>query len=255
MNTNPQPSIQNAFDRRQALYQMLGLVGLTDWAAAHPPELERWLEHVHAVASTEAGQTQARTKRYRPLIEGTKPKFFSESEFKTLSAVVEQIIPATDTPGALGAGVHWYLDIVVQAEPELQPRFRQGLALLDQLARQRFGRLFAEADKEQQAQVLRTLEPQKAGGEEVSETPTGSAGDGFFETVKAMTIVGYYSSEIGLYQELHWVEDVIKGEFTGCPHGGHPLDLPERPSPRAASAEPAFRWPFPGAGELPGDDL
>jgi len=70
MNTNPQPSIQNAFGRRQALYRMLGLVGLTDWAAAHPPELERWLEHVHAVASTEAGQTQARTKRYRPLIEG-----------------------------------------------------------------------------------------------------------------------------------------------------------------------------------------
>ena len=226
-----------ASGRRQIL-QMLGLAGL---AAVNPPELEAWLQHVHVVASPQVGKKTQR--HYRPLLDGARPKFYKDAEFKTLSALVEQIIPGTDTPGAVGAGAHWYLDAVVEAEPGLQPRFREGLALVNSISSERFGQPFAAAARDQQIAVLRSM------------LPEGSRGNAFFETVKAMTVVAYYSSEIGLYQELHWVENVVKSDFKSCSHGGHPLDVPARTPARAAARPLRSEWPFPTAGDLPGDDL
>jgi hypothetical protein len=229
--------------RREALGSILGLVGLS---AIHPPKLQAWLQHVHLVASPQAGGSgQSSGRTYRPLIDPGTPKFFSEAEMKTLSAVVEQIIPTTDTPGASAAGVHWYLDMVAETEPELQTKFREGLALVDSVSRQRFQKLFSEGTQAQQVPVLEWMMLENAPGNE------------FFTTLKVMTIVAYYSSEIGLYQELQWPENVVKFEFLACPHGGHSIDDVGAGNQAARAAEQALPspWPSPTPGNFSGEVL
>jgi hypothetical protein len=87
--------------------------------------------------------------------------------------------------------------------------------------------------------------------------PKKAHGNDFFETVKAMTIVGYYSSEIGLFEELHFKGNEALGSFPGCPHGGHPVDVPARKRPGVASLieDPMRKWPFPSSDNITGEDL
>jgi gluconate 2-dehydrogenase gamma chain len=189
-------------ERRRLLRQALGLMG----CAAVTPSLAAALEHVHQVAKEKG--------RFLPIAEGTELQFFNKPEFESLCTLVELILPRTDTPGAKDAGVPWYLDIVVNADPELRTKFRQGLEWLEIHSRQEFGTSFTGGTVDQQVKLLE------------STLPANSEGHAFFETVKAMTLVGYYSSEIGLREELHYVGDEYLPEFKGCPHGGHSLDLP-----------------------------
>ncbi len=227
----------HALGRRQAIRHMLGLMGMTGWAALNPPEVEAWLNHVHEVA-------EEHKKQRRPLAGGTKPSFFRPQEFRTLTAMVERIIPRTDTPGAADAGVPWYLDIVVAAETELQPKFREGLASLDARSRKQFGRGFSEAGEPEQIRLMEAM------------VPKDGPGNAFFEMVKAMTIVGYYSSEIGMREELHHKGSEVLDEFPGCPHGGHPVDLPAEPERRSPAHDTkTFRWPFPGHDNITAEDL
>jgi hypothetical protein len=228
--------------RRQALQAMLGLAGL---AAFGPPKLQAWLQHVHEVAQA-GSSAQGAARSFRPLLDPGTPKFFTEAEMKTLSAFVEQILPATDTPGASAAGVHWYLDTVIETEPELQPKFREGLAWLNSASSGRFQQPFGDASQEQQAAVVESM------------LPEGAAGKEFFETAKVMTIVAYYSSEIGLYQELGWPENVVKWDFVGCPHGGHSLDdVGAGGGSVRAAAEQGLPspWPSPTQGGFSGEVL
>jgi hypothetical protein len=71
-----------------------------------------------------------------------------------------------------------------------------------------------------------------------------------------MTIVGYYSSEIGLLQELHFKGNEALSSFPGCPHGGHSLDVPaHRPGVAGVIEDPSRKWPFPSSDNITGADL
>jgi hypothetical protein len=101
-----------------------------------------------------------------------------------------------------------------------------------------------EAPEPAQIKVLQSLVPKKAHGND------------FFETVKSMTIVGYYSSEIGLFEELHFKGNEALSTFPGCPHGGHPVDQPGRRAGIVRSIEdPMRKWPFPNSDNITAEDL
>src|SRR5918992_3958321 len=82
-----------------------------------------------------------------------KPGYFSDTEFEVISKLAELIIPATDTPGALEAGVPAYIDSVVGANKELQAIFRPGLVALDEKSRREHGEPFIKLSNEQQIAV------------------------------------------------------------------------------------------------------
>src|SRR5260370_28765403 len=86
-----------------------------------------------------------------------EPKFFSADEFETLGRLTELIIPTTDTPGAIGAGVPKYIDGVVSANPEHQKRFREGLQWLEHKSQRRFRTPFAKLTEAQQMKLLTPL--------------------------------------------------------------------------------------------------
>lgn len=142
---------------------------------------------------------------------------------ETVVAMAEQIIPATDTPGAKGARVNEFIDVILTewATPDERAHFLDGLAEMDRQSRQLFGKDFAEASSEQQLAQLRAIDDgtlagrnaQAHHGNHVEEPDTQLKGD-FWQIFKRITVHGYYTSEIGFSQELKL--QIIPGAQHGC---------------------------------------
>jgi gluconate 2-dehydrogenase gamma chain len=104
--------------RRETL-KILGAIGAT---CAFPfPADELYGQHVHVKGAQPAAP---RTETYQPV-------FFGTSEYELISKLTDLIIPATDTAGALAAGVPEYVDRVVSLNVEHQGLMRAGVDWLD----------------------------------------------------------------------------------------------------------------------------
>ena len=82
-------------------------------------------------------------------------RFFTAAEARCANAICEQIIPADDFPGASQAGVVNFLDVqLTRHYRKHRDAYRQGLAGVDEAARKRSGKPFAELAPEQQTEIL-----------------------------------------------------------------------------------------------------
>jgi hypothetical protein len=148
---------------------------------------------------------------------GWKPVFFDEHQNETVIALTELIIPATDTPGAKDAQVNRLIDLMLnESEKDQKASFIQGLAWIDARSLRDHGKPFTDLTSEQQTALLGPLaDPKNARAED-------RPGVRFFEHLKDATIFGYYTSKIGLEQELHYGGDDYHTEYPGaCTHPEH----------------------------------
>ena len=131
---------------------------------------------------------------------------------ETVATIAELIIPATDTPGARAARVQEFIDFALAEwfEPAERDRFLAGLADVDSRTRAQYGTDFLGCTPPQQVATLTALE--EAGGRERGGNEHGKPD--FFHMMKQLTLVGYYTSEIGATQELHY--QTIPGRYDGC---------------------------------------
>ena len=130
--------------------------------------------------------------------------------------MAELIIPTTDTPGARAAQVDRFIDATLDAaSPATRSRFLSGLGWLVERSTALFGVAFTAATPTQQIDLLTRLSADDAAARE------GAIGAEFFAAIKAMTIAGYYSSEIGLRQELGDPGVLMLARFEGCTHPEH----------------------------------
>lgn len=138
-------------------------------------------------------------------------------------AMIDLIIPATDTPGAMAARVNEFMDVILTdwATAEERARFLAGLDDVDTQANSLFGKSFLEASPAQQSAILQALDDCVDWLHGPPSDPTVSPGRDFnqlrgefFRSFKLMTIHGYYTSEIGQTQELK--REIIPGAFHGC---------------------------------------
>jgi hypothetical protein len=126
----------------------------------------------------------------------TKPGYFSDAEFEVISRLADLVIPETETPGALAAGVPTYIDSVVGGNAELQSIIRPGLLALAQRSQDQHGKPFLSLTEEQQIALLSPW------ADAADKLLLDNAGARFFRAVKNLTADGYYTSRIGLLQEL-----------------------------------------------------
>ena len=143
------------------------------------------------------------------------PKFFTPPEYETVSRLADLIIPPTDTPGAAAAGVPAYIDYVVNNNPEHQKVIREGLEWLDGLAKEHSARRFVDLTEQQQLDFLTPFSNAVDRGE------VKAAGARFFRMIKSMTADGYYTSQIGLVQELGYKGNTALPSFPTCDHPEH----------------------------------
>ena len=158
------------------------------------------------------GQHQHGTAAQAPIARVPfKPAFFTASEYQTVSRLADLIIPPTDTPGAAAAAVPEYIDYVVTNNPEHQKPVREGLAWLDAQREKRF----VDLTEVQQIELLTPLSEACDRGE--VDVP----GAKFFRMIKSMTADGYYTSQIGLVQELGYKGNTALPAFPACDHPEH----------------------------------
>ncbi|MGH9339630.1 MAG: gluconate 2-dehydrogenase subunit 3 family protein [Acidobacteriota bacterium] len=151
-------------------------------------------------------------------------RFLNVQEVETAAAVAELIIPETDTPTARAAKAHQYIDYSLSLEnDQVQQSFKRGLAWLDEKSRHLFGKDFLELEVEQQNGILNLI------AWEDKASPEDREGTLFFKDIKALTVFAYYTSEIGIHEELQYPRETFLLEFPGCEHREH-LDWKPRPT-------------------------
>ena len=125
-------------------------------------------------------------------------KPLSAEELAFVAALSEGIIPATDTPGAVGAGVPQFIGLLFTDwfTREEQQEFRSGLAGLDAACRAKCQRAFASCAAADQLSLL------SAWDDDAFRERPHDAPKPFFRRFKELTIIGYYTSEVGQNQEL-----------------------------------------------------
>lgn len=140
---------------------------------------------------------------------GSKFAFFTRAQHATVDAISERIIPTDDhSPGARAAKVADYIDLLVSESPaELKTTWTEGLTALDQASTERFKAPFVKATTEQQIALLTDI----SRNELDPKTPL----EVFFREAKARTITGYYTSKIGIHQELGYKGNQFLPEFVG----------------------------------------
>jgi gluconate 2-dehydrogenase gamma chain len=144
-----------------------------------------------------------------------RSRIFAAPAFAVICRVADLIIPATDTPGALAAGVPRYIDEVVAANPEHKQRFLAGVEALDSAARKQFGKKFLELEEARQIAILGPL------CEAVDQDRVKTAAQRFFRLMKSMTADGYYTSRLGLVGELGYKGNTVLAAFPECNHPEH----------------------------------
>jgi Gluconate 2-dehydrogenase subunit 3 len=131
-------------------------------------------------------------------------------------AITELIIPQTDTPGAKAAKVNEFVDLVLsEAAPTERTEFLRGLAWMDTRSQELYESDFASSTPEQQTALLTTLSAPSNG------SAVDQVGRDFFNAVKSLTVTGYYTTEIGLRQELGEDGGLFFATYPGCQHPQH----------------------------------
>lgn len=147
-----------------------------------------------------------------------KPLFFNEAEARFIAALVETILPRTDTPGALDVKVDIFLDKVFAKtyDEGAQLRIRSDIDRFNTDCKQTFGDEFVGLNKDDQAAVLQATEPNSGeinGG--VWGTVVGKQEPvGFYRSIKSMALWAYLSSEEIGENVLSY--DPIPTVYQGC---------------------------------------
>lgn len=97
----------------------------------------------------------------------------SEDQQRTLAALVDRIIPATDTPGAAEAGVPQFVDMMLAEwyAPEERTAFLAGLDDVGRRAQADGGAAFADLDEEAQGRLVAALDAETFAQTEAPEEP------------------------------------------------------------------------------------
>ncbi len=135
----------------------------------------------------------------------------------TITTISELIIPQTDTPGAKGARVNEFIDVILTDwyNDDERVNFLEGLADVDASSQKLFGKDFVSASPAQQTQLLAELDKEMVSMHAAAKgKPEDEVEEKFFAAIKELTLVGYYTSQIGFEQELH--AQIIPPRHAGC---------------------------------------
>jgi gluconate 2-dehydrogenase gamma chain len=149
-----------------------------------------------------------------------QPLFLSKEEGAVVEAVADLIIPRTDTPGAREVGVPAFIDVILKDvyPSEDQARFVSGLKDFDAAAQSAHGKPFLELQPAQQLSFLQQTHDAAAAAEKAQEAAREVAVSKrqrpFVLTMKELTLLGFFTSQVGATQVLQY--EPVPGKFQPC---------------------------------------
>jgi hypothetical protein len=134
------------------------------------------------------------------------------AEFEAVTQAAEHIIPRTSTPGATDAKVANFIDVMMADwyDPKERDRFKYGLKELDTRATVLMGSPFTQLAPAKQVELLEMLDQEY---QTLRREPAEHADERWFATLKYLTIWGYYTSRVGIEQELK--QQLVAGHYDG----------------------------------------
>jgi hypothetical protein len=145
-----------------------------------------------------------------PAAEPGAPLFFTRDEFALLDALTDLMIPTDDhSPGAHDAGVAAFIDRRVAEAFLAQDKdsWRKGLSAMNELSQSSCQCPFLKASQQQQQEMLKKLA--------AKEKDPKTEPEKFFTQLKETTAFAYYSSSIGIHQEINYKGNVLLEQFVG----------------------------------------
>ena len=140
-------------------------------------------------------------------------KTYSEKDIALMNEIGETIIPTTDTPGAKATGIGKFMVVMVNDcyDEENRIAFRKGLDMIHENFKEEFGKPFVEATPEEHTRFLIGLEKEMAAyySNKKPEQP-----DHYYRILKELTLLGYFTSEIGCNQALNYIQ--TPGAYKAC---------------------------------------
>ena len=207
--------------------EILRYIGIASVAGAFPG-FQQWAfacseDPVHGTRAPQA------TKPYAPM-------FFAEPQYRMVVRLTEMIIPADHTPGAKEAGVAEFIDFMVANRVPVngtyevrsvqdsinqgkaaQAQFITGLNWINAHSHAEFGTQFLGCSADQQNRLLEELAYKD------KFKPTTESGREFFQMMRDYTVIGFYTTKIGLESLGYPGLRRVWPKMPGCTH----LDDPE----------------------------
>jgi hypothetical protein len=141
----------------------------------------------------------------------TGTHFFTPAQHTLVEELSETIIPAdSHSGGAKAAKVADFIDQTLRESTDDQQKttWREGLRLIEVMSQHYNGKSFVAASAEEKIAVLQVL----SDNEHMTELPEVQ----FFRELKHLTVRGYYTSKIGIHDDLEYKGNRILQEFVGC---------------------------------------
>ena len=138
-------------------------------------------------------------------------RFFTPAQHTLVEELSETIIPAdSHSGGAKAAKVADYIEQVLRegVDDNQKSVWREGLRLIDLMSQHYNAKSFIESSSEERVAVLTVL----SDNDHMTDLPEVK----FFRELKHLTIRGYYTSKIGIHDELEYKGNRMMAQFVGC---------------------------------------
>lgn len=160
---------------------------------------------------------------------------FSPDQIAYLDEIADTIIPTTSSPGAKAAKVGQFMTVMVNDcyEAGDQKVFKEGMQKLNKASKEKYNKEFIQLSPAERKEFLITLDKEakayqekvkafndKENAKEVEARNSGKKYERqkmsphYFTMMKQLTLLGYFTSEIGCTQALRY--NPVPGKFEGC---------------------------------------
>ena len=138
---------------------------------------------------------------------------FSTEDIVYMDEVANTILPDTGTPGAKAAKVGAFMTMMVNDcyEEKDQKVFHDGMKKLNDLSEKTYDNSFTKITEQQRHDLLVKLDNEQ---KDYMKNKKAEEPSHYFRMMKELTLLGYFTSEIGCTQARRYVE--TPGKFEGC---------------------------------------
>lgn len=165
-----------------------------------------------------------------------KTMAFLTEDIAYLNEIADTILPETSSPGAKAANVGEFMTVMVSDcyEADDQKVFHEGMDKLNEATKKKYDKSFMELSVQQRHQFLVELDKEakdhqkklndfnkNENDKEKAELAKGNKAYKkqqmpvhYFSMMKQLTLLGYFTSEIGAKQALRY--NPVPGRFEGC---------------------------------------
>jgi hypothetical protein len=164
-----------------------------------------------SAAEPQAAQPAASAPQAAAAEASASSRFFTSAQHEMIEELSETIIPAdSHSGGAKAAKVADFIEQRIRESVDEQQKalWREGLRLMESMSQHYNGKSIVDSSADEKIAILKVL----SDNAQLTEIPEVQ----FFHELKSLTVRSYYTSKIGIHDDLEYKGNRILMEFVGC---------------------------------------